>query len=809
MVKYCFNPCTVSTYYLYNNGSCYSSCASPLISRSESGAKYCYTPCSSVNEYIFANGSCSTTCPSPLISRSETDVANYCDNPCSTSYYVLQNSSCSASCPSPLVSRSEPNVKYCYNPCSDPTDYLYTNGSCKATCPLPLMSRSEPNVNYCWNPCAESSEYLYSDQSCYSSCSAPLKIRKNPGVNYCYTPCSENLYVNDDGTCTSTCEYPYKIVQNPLYKICTIDLNTVETEQAETLAQAADAANIVSFLGGVLTNIFTPGDPTSMLMWSLIKMIEFVKYTKVSFPAQMEQIFATQNDYYTNEGFMTSTGSRLLKAFSDDIKLGKFGYYEIPTMFIDNFWQQLIVLTILFFGALLTLAMSFGTVRSPKTQNRVQKAMEILKWNAILVVFCGTYGDLVLYSALEFQTISLVNFISVFSFLICLAMVFLAVFVPIKVILVNHALMKSKNTAIVADSSSTTTVVYQSKEEEKKWQNYKAFFEVYKSESYAQQLFLLIYLLRVALFNIIIGYLYNAPLAQALLIFFLSVAMTIYLYVKQPIKKRLSHIQQLTIEVMLLVYNFCLLLLAIFDKAGIEADGARAAFGGIMVVIILVGPLTVALIILFKLGLLIKEAYLRYKRKPNKEEFLQLNPRSVTGASVEGMQVRPARRVRGVNEVASNLEMSEMAHAIPNNRTFVEADSSIHHPRRIDSIMNHSNLDMGVSQTERSVVELQLRRSDVSLVSNEDHNGQQYHHGRSLRLEENNNDQTIQHNNSSHNVQRFNNSSNNITRTATQELSFTNNGVYNAHAALGIRLKRRLYNMSGTQLDTTNPPQKN
>ena len=659
--NYCWNPCPSTSNFLYNNGSCYSTCSAPLISRSESGVKYCYTPCPSVNDYIYDNRSCFSSCAWPLVGRTELLVAQYCLNPCgSTSYFLYPNGSCLTDCSVPLLNRTEPGAKYCFSPCSS-SDYIYTNGTCKSTCPYPLMSRSEPDFNYCFTPCS-TSEYLYNDQSCHSSCDSPLVKRLEPGVKYCNFPCKKSTdYIYEDGMCSSVCEYPYKVLSNPVYRVCSMNMDEIQTSQAYSLARGTDVANTICGIGGILTGFVSPGDPTSMLMWSLIKMLQFTKYMDVNFPGQMKVIFDKQNADYNGDGYMSSIGRVLVEGTMYEKRLGKFHYYDIPDNFVKNYWQQLLVFTILIL-LLVGCLLAVRKVTAPGYRNILDRGLSALKYNVILMFFCGSYGDLVLYSAIEFQTVTFKSAGSVISFLVCLAMVGLAVYIPVRALLLALAIFKAKR----------TMVPLQEKEFEGKWATHRVFFESYKSDFVYQQIFVFIYLIRVAFFNIIVGYISVSPLAQALLITMLSFAVMSYLVFRNPIKDKFCYAQQLMIETMLLVYNFCLFILVVLDQADVEAEGTRAFFGGFMVVILIIGPVATAFLIVFKLVRKVKREYYKTRNSSKVMSAAQISLRGIHPFLLSSQKLfkPPPRKLDGTSASLKGLDASD---ALPgrNRRIFL------------------------------------------------------------------------------------------------------------------------------------------
>ena len=220
-VKFCWNPCDSSTEYLFTNSTCLTSCPSPLLSRIEPSVQYCWNPCNPTSEYLFNNGTCLDSCPSPLFKRTEPGV-KFCWNPCDPStQYLFSNKTCLNNCPSPLVEQIDPGVKYCWNPCTDVTDFLFTNGSCLDTCPSPLSSRTEAIVKLCWNPCDQTSDYLFSNASCFNNCPSPLSYRTEPDAQYCWNPCDPSTeYLFTNGTCLASCPSPLLSRTEPGAQYC-------------------------------------------------------------------------------------------------------------------------------------------------------------------------------------------------------------------------------------------------------------------------------------------------------------------------------------------------------------------------------------------------------------------------------------------------------------------------------------------------------------------------------------------------------------------------------------------------------------
>mmetsp|Transcript_41530 Transcript_41530/g.36885 ORF Transcript_41530/g.36885 Transcript_41530/m.36885 type:complete len:86 (-) Transcript_41530:1387-1644(-) len=84
-------------------------------------------------------------------------------------------------------------------------------------------------------------------------------------------------------------------------------------------------------------------------------------------------------------------------------------------------------------------------------------------------------------------------------------------------------------------------------------------------DSYWTQLYMLAFFARILLYNGLIGGLEDYPLVQAISITTLSVLMLGYVLIVRPFKTELNFYEIVTYELLVLVVNVCVLVLAIYD----------------------------------------------------------------------------------------------------------------------------------------------------------------------------------------------------------------------------------------------------
>ena len=616
-IKYCRNPCQNTDDFLYPNRSCMSDCPLPLLTRVVPGTNFCYNPCSDSTPYLYPNSSCQADCQPPLVVQSEDDV-QYCRNPCQPSEYLYLNRSCKAACPQPLHIRSTPGADYCYSPCDLSTEYLFEDGTCIASCDSPLITQDDPEVRYCRNPCYNTNNYLYPNstckstcnfpldnrtdtlglycfnpclvipnsflhhnQSCLETCQSPLVMKNEPIADFCLLPCEdpEQYFFEPTAKCQGTCDYPYIAITDWVQKLCISSLDKEEIKQIEKIADATSTAGTAADTGVAVLSLITSSDSTSACMGPIAKMLQYIQFMNISFPEKVQLMMDQQNENARSEGFTQKMLGETLDEFPNHELPKKFQVYRMPSSFFVNFWPTLFNLLVILLVTFAVMILASQTKGSPRINGVLQNVTEALKWNVTLIMFCGCLGDVVFFTALELQAMQFDNFAAVFSFILCLLVNFLAIFVVVKILEINSILRKSKKSNIT-----------ETQKIEKQWCNYKALFECYRDGSYSQQIFLFVFIMRSALFNGMIGYLYQYPLFQAVIFTLSNIIMLLYLLIKRPMRKLVNLLQQIVLELALLPFNTCVLILAIMDRQAVKAFDQRESLGNVILYINIAVP---------------------------------------------------------------------------------------------------------------------------------------------------------------------------------------------------------------------------
>jgi len=480
--------------------------------------------------------------------------------------------------------------------------FKYGNGTCIDNCPSPLKKTSLQGyyLGGCSLPCMEN-EWLYADLSCKDSCPYYFVDETDSnGIRWCKSPCEGNngYYSEERKTCEDSCEYPNKPGDVGGIKTCSLDLAETLIKSIKTTSRAVNGVNSGS-LGAILALSFlSSSDSSSIYMGAFSKMLQYIKYMNIAYPPKVQRMLELLSPNSSSTGSLASNIMRKqLNKFPSRKLPDKFEYYGANSSFFVNYWPSLFTLLILFFITVLTILLSF----SCKSSRLLTQVTGILKWNMILLLFCGDFGDLVFFTSLELISAKLNSFESAWSLVVCIMINIFAIWVLVKILSINFKIRKDKRQQI------------ESHEIENKWADYRTFFAIYKDESYFQQIFLFIFLIRIAIFNFVVGYFFNFPLLQAILITLTNLSMLLYLIFKRPLKAMINFIQQIVHEGFLFIFNICICLLAGLDHNKIEAYGFRNGVGEVMFILNIIVPIVSIGTLVAKILILGIEAFREWK----------------------------------------------------------------------------------------------------------------------------------------------------------------------------------------------------
>lgn len=638
--QYLFCDACAPGLFYYQNSSCLPSCEQYFNPTQQGGSNFCTYPCAS-ESYLSWNGSCLTTCNASFVSE-VASIGKFCNQPCTntTYYYYQAEQQCQSTCQYPYqASLSDSSVKLCLFKCTNGT-FLYQNGTCLLTCQQYFVPVVQGEAKYCNYPCGSQS-YLNWNGSCITNCDASFTSHMPSIGNFCNYLC-ENItyyYFQAQNMCQSTCNSPnITTISKNSVKLCTIYVSRPITINALTTTMIATSVMDSNAFGFFFLTSFT-------------KMFDYIEYLQITYPVEIQEILDDLSTISSTFNFLPDIPSGIVAKLVDHPLPEKFEDNGLSSSFLVNFWGSLMAL-IFYVGVTLLLSiLERYTRKLAKVHKVIKEIVLIFRWNYCILVFLSSYGDAILFACLECITLDLSTPLALLSFIICVIILLIGIILILACLRIIRRIWKAKK-----GSKDIHKV------EKRKLQIYRAFFEDYKDQFICQQLFVMIYTIRIVLFFVIIGAGYRYPLFQASGMIILNCLMLLYLIFVQPFISKVELFQQITYEILLLIINICVLILACMESIGATNPELKSGIGKLIKIINIIGSLACIVFIVLIFILYIKKIYLKYRRR---RRTAAVNNTSIT----DNNSMSPLRQLQVNTSIQNELGCSKLGTSMVEKNT--------------------------------------------------------------------------------------------------------------------------------------------
>jgi len=492
---------------------------------------------------------------------------------------------------------------------------------------------------------------LAADYTCVQACPAGYNTNSVGDYSVCEattnsttpTLCGSDptkpYYFTEDQTCVETCDYPFVVQEGD---VCTLGISADEAKSIEDKASLQNT--VANVLGGVavVSYLLSFADPSGACLSNMVKLLPYMKFMKIAFPPRLYLLLSLQK---TDQG-----STKFVPAPSDSI-IGSFDYYAIPykfakyklySSFLVNFWSYLMTLLIILGVVLIIFLLDFFTKSLKNVNSAISAAKQAVKWNFTIMFFLGYFDLLIIFTSLELRTLHVDTFLGTLSFIICVTINIAAMIIVYKSFEVIFTLQKLKRLETNGDASNKSGDLDQ----------YEILFKISKDATYSQHLFMAIFIIRTYLFSLIIGYLFDHPLAQAILIILLNIGMLMYLIIKTPLKLKVKLAQFIFQEIMVFIVNLCILILACLDEADSESASFRATIGDIIIMTNIVYNFLAIIFIILVGSVNVYQAYQDHKNKKksvnmaaNKSNLEEAGSDMISGSNQSMIKIHRPRDV--------------------------------------------------------------------------------------------------------------------------------------------------------------------
>lgn len=547
----------------------------PLVSTFDGDILRCDLPCQ-INQFLYPNNTCQPACNNPLTKITQGDL-KMCDSHCSSSDFLYGNGSCLSTCPNAFQQDLGSSKTLCQKHCPPNEGFVYWNHSCLSYCG-PLFDQSVDSVTterHCNWPCSDSSEViLYENGTCSETCQSPFITQSvTSGYYLCNSPCGIDKYYSlDSKKCVSSCQSPSITGQIGTLKICKQVITQEEPErETSKVVNAITEVAAKAGLGLALVNaLLRPGNAGSLSLIALSKLLRYLEYIEIAYPAQVEDLFELDLFEIAIDFGTGSTATLFKDRLTDYPSLAVFQKRGTESNFIVNYWNSISLMLIASGAALLIIPVEKITKRykSFKVASIIAKVKGFLRWNFLLFIFIESFDDLALFIYIQLKTFKVQSFLDIFTLLVSLITLVLAVFMEYKIVRIAREFTKPTvypEVSVLSNNGSPTNHIEILHEKYKKC---IIFFKEYKHKSFMTQAFVFFFSLRIAVYYLIVGVLHEYPLCQGFLLTIIGCMMLFYIVKLKPIDDNFALIENFVFEILILMANLCIIILAIMEKQG-------------------------------------------------------------------------------------------------------------------------------------------------------------------------------------------------------------------------------------------------
>ena len=382
-------------------------------------------------------------------------------------------------------------------------------------------------------------------------------------------------------------------------KFCSLGIDPSDYEQVKSLVNGAQAGGTVSTVIGFLASLVDSASPSAFTMASITKMLQYMKFLQIGYPPKLYLMLLLQKTASGGLNFVPEMSESMKAKIPNNPLPIQFEIHQVHSNFLVGFWQPLMSMVIILGVIGILYLMETYMQDYKKVHSVVKKIAPHLRWNLFLIIFCSNYCDLAFYTAANFMSVNFESAVAVFGFLICLLLNTLAFFIM--------GLMVQTIVALQTARSHKSAQINLEDETKKRYQKYNMVFEPYQETTFMQQGFVIFFSTRAYVYSAVVGYLYNNPVLQTVILFLLPLMALAYLFVKKPMKIMINFVQQVFCEVILASVNLCVLIMSIIDKSDPLDSSKKEALGVFVMAVNLVISWSLPIFTGIKVVLLIKE----------------------------------------------------------------------------------------------------------------------------------------------------------------------------------------------------------
>ena len=464
---------------------------------------------------------------------------------------VLRDSNQCYDCDPACETCSGPEANECLT-CRE-TDQLTQEAECikcHSTCKT-CDGSSQTNCLTC-----HGSTVLRDSNQCYD-CDPTCETCSGPEANECLT-CRESDGLTQDNQCVP-CQLTCKTCFGPLHTDCSscdlpsyldpathsctqdtsnIPLSALQEPTSKSLGQAASTGmKAQSALTSALPIIMGGFSTAAIVLLEFFSDVDIYKFINVPFPPNFKAFFAQMSDsFFIPNPFEPMSGRDTAAAEPMVSSVGKFGEWEVNTVFLDNsgsnIVKELIALVVIL---LATMFASAFAKSSPCLSSKMSKVANLFKWNTFLSFYIGDFSEFFINSLIQFREGKLNTAYEVVSFCFCIVIV-----VSYMIMLGVFAYLLNRKRRIVIKPTAHRDGRGSRRYKKRVPRNISLLIEDFNTQARFSRNLMLLILLQNLLIVMVVFFLQDYGLVQACLYTVATLCFLILVFVYRPFKSKVQ-----------------------------------------------------------------------------------------------------------------------------------------------------------------------------------------------------------------------------------------------------------------------------
>jgi len=324
-----------------------------------------------------------------------------------------------------------------------------------------------------------------------------------------------------------------------------------------------------------ILNLWSPASSLPFIYGQLKTSITYMRYLNISRTEKLEQLYQLYLSSDTSVIPFLSMSPSIKDSFPNETLPYMFEKYDLPSSFITNFGDDLMGLLVIFVAIFVSHLRNFFMKRYTRNfrilmllLNRISLALS----NFLIGSVAESLGPITFYGTLQFKNWNFEERYYLASPIICVAFLVLG----LSIMAVNTWILRKfhitrRNPPLKKSNGAGSQKINHHHDHHqdnrflllrKRYERIGVLFEEFDDSSLYKQLAFLLFCLRSIAESLIVGLLFEYPMAQAILLLLLNLLLLIYLLIQKPFESKIDLIQQLILLLSIFVCNPCLTIMA-------------------------------------------------------------------------------------------------------------------------------------------------------------------------------------------------------------------------------------------------------